>query len=57
MLERKSIYEENTMLGSSYRKSKKEGIKEGILKGSRENCLKNAKKMKEEKIPLETIIK
>ena len=42
---------------SSMDYSKKEGIKEGIRKGSRETCLKNAKKMKEEKIPIETIIK
>ena len=41
----KAIYEENTMLNSSYRKGRKAGKKE------------DAKKMKEEKIPLETIIK
>ena len=41
----KAIYEENTMLSSSYRKGKKEGKKEA------------AKKMKEEKIPIDTIIR
>ena len=41
----KAIYEENTMLNSSFRKGKKEGIKN------------TAKKMKEEKIPIETIEK
>ena len=41
----KAIYEENTMLSSSYRKGKKEGKKEA------------AKKMKEEKIPIDAIIR
>ena len=41
----KAIYEENTMLNSSFRKGKKEREKE------------IAKKMKEEKIPTETIMR
>ena len=41
----KAIYEENTMLNSSFRKGKTEGKKE------------DAKKMKEEKIPIETIMR
>ena len=45
----KAIYEENTMLSSSYRKGKNDGK----IEGKKED----AKKMKEEKIPLETIIK
>jgi len=45
----KAIYEENTMLSSSYRKGKNDGK----IDGKKED----AKKMKEEKIPLETIIK
>ena len=40
----KAIYEENTMLNSSFRKGKAEGKKEA------------AKKMKEKNIPIETII-
>ena len=40
----KAIYEENTMLSSSYRKGKKEGKKE------------DAKKMKEKNIPIKTIL-
>ena len=40
----KAIYEENTMLNSSYRKGKKEGKKE------------DAKKMKEKNIPIKTIL-
>ena len=40
----KAIYEENTMLNSSFRKGKTEGKKEA------------AKKMKEKNIPIETII-
>ena len=43
----KAIYEENTMLNSSFRKGKE--------KGETENNLKVAKKMKEEKIPIEKI--
>ena len=49
----KAIYEENTMLSSSFKKGKKEGIKEGKEKEK----IENAKKMKAEKIPIETIIK
>ena len=45
----KAIYEENTMLNSSFRKGKTEG--------KNEEKLENAKKMKEEKIPTETIMK
>ena len=41
------------MLNSSFRKGKKEGIKEGKEKEK----IENAKKMKEEKIPIETIEK
>ncbi len=44
----KAIYEENTMLNSSFRKGKEEG--------KTENNLKVAKKMKEKNIPIETII-
>ena len=44
----KAIYEENTMLNSSYRKGKE--------KGETETNLKVAKKMKEKNIPIETII-
>ena len=49
----KAIYEENTMLNSSFRKGKTEGKKEG----KKEEKLENAKKMKEEKIPTEIIMK
>ena len=40
----KAIYEENTMLNSSYKK------------GRKEEKLENARKMKEKNIPIETII-
>ena len=40
----KAIYEENTMLSSSYRKGKNDGKTE------------DAKKMKEKNIPIETIV-
>ena len=49
----KAIYEENTMLNSSFRKGKKDGIAEGIIKEK----IEVAKKMKKEKIPVETIIR
>jgi len=45
----KAIYEENTMLNSSFRKGKKDGIAE--------EKIEVAKKMKKEKIPVETIIR
>ena len=47
----KAIYEENTMLSSSYRKGKKEGRNEG----RKEERLENAKKMREKNISVETI--
>ena len=40
----KAIYEENTMLNSSYKK------------GRKEEKLENARKMKEKNIPIETIV-
>ena len=49
----KAIYEENTMLNSSFRKGKKDGIAEGRIKEK----IEVAKKMKQEKIQIETIIK
>ena len=42
---------------SSMDYSKKEGIKEGVTEGRKKERLENAKKMKEEKIPTETIMK
>ena len=48
----KAIYEENTMLNSSFRKGKKDGIAEGRIKEK----IENAKKMKEKNIPIETIV-
>ena len=42
---------------SSMDYSKKEGIKEGVTEGRKKERLENAKKMKEEKIPIETIEK
>ena len=42
---------------SSMDYSKREGIKEGIKEGAKEKNLENAKKMREEKIPIETIMK
>ena len=42
---------------SSMDYSKKEGIKEGVTEGKKKERLENAKKMKEEKIPTETIMK
>ena len=49
----KAIYEENTMLNSSFRKGKKDGIAEGRIKEK----IEVAKKMKQEKIQIETTIK
>ena len=42
---------------SSMDYSKREGIREGIKEGAKEKNLENAKKMREEKIPIETIMK
>ena len=42
---------------SSMDYSKREGKKEGIKEGAKEKNLENAKKMKEEKIPTETIMR
>ena len=42
---------------SSMDYSKKEGIKEGVTEGRKKERLENARKMKEEKIPTETIMR
>ena len=47
----------NSSMDYSKREGIKEGKKEGIKEGAKEKNLENAKKMKEEKIPTETIMK
>ena len=47
----------NSSMDYSKREGIKEGKKEGIKEGAKEKNLENAKKMKEEKIPTETIMR
>lgn len=47
----------NSSMDYSKREGIKEGKKEGIKEGAKEKNLENAKKMREEKIPIETIMK